>query len=517
MGGLRQLFVFSYLVGAAPFSGCEFLCVTGVPVIHDRPSGVVQGVASLASSMLVSIVFSFLSVGISARLVEEEAMGLYFLILAVVYFLSVFGDFGFQSAIARFLAGTHSSEDNSKIFETVLTVVLSSLIGVALLAVIARPLLLWMFSEQIASIFIFVPVIYVFQTMEQTLASVMQGLKLFRRMAVVQGVTSVLNFCLVVVFLMVFRAGLEGLLLATLLTAVAMLLLRFVMIPLPKHLGFDWQLVRQMVRFGLPLQANSILTFISQRLDMLLLGALATPTAVAYLGVASKIPQNLQRLYQSVYAVFFPHMTELFSWQQDDQAAATLNRFLRLATLMTTSSALVALLFQNEIVLLIFSERYLPSAPGFGVLMVVICLSVMSSLLDYTLIAAGHPGYLPVISLADTVPSVIANLILIPAFGFMGAIAARLIANITTAPVSVWGIKREQIGVRLDVFFKPFIFMLVCYGAVWLVGVESLIVRFGGLVLFGALSVIFGLVTREDVVFLAGSLSLRRGRPVFDR
>lgn len=483
----------------------------------DTPSGLIDSLLSLGGSTLASIILGFLSVGICARLVPEEPMGLYLLILAVVYFLSVFGDVGFQSSIVRFLANAIEPEDRQRIFENVLSVVLVSLLAVVLLTLLVRPLLLFLFSDQIATVFGFVPVLYYVQTLDQTLAGIMQGLKQYGRMAIVQWASSGLNLGLIVVFLAILRAGLEGLLLATLLTSAGVVLLRVALIPLPKRLRFDWPLTREMIRFGLPLQANNILTFISQRLDMLLLGALATPTTVAYLGMASKIPQNLQRLYQAIYAVFFPHMTALYARQQEARAAATLNRFLRLSTLMTTGSALLALFFQDEIMLLIFSERYLPSAPGFGLLMVVLCLSVMTNLLDHTLIAAGHPGYLPLISLADTVPSVIANLLLVPTFGFMGAVSARLIANIMTSPVSIWGVKRERIGVQMSLFFKPMIFMAVCYGLVAVVGPHSIVVRGAGIGLFLVLCAAFGVVTAEDVSLGISKVWMRWHRPALDR
>ena len=483
----------------------------------NKSSGVTQGLLSLGGSTIISILFSFITVGLWARLITEDAMGIYLLILSVVYLLNVFGDVGFQSAIPRFLASTQGGEDSRNVFQNVLGVVLVSLVVVCLLSLLIRPLLLLLFSEQLADVFGFVPLIYCVQALEQVMASVMQGLKLYQKMALVQALNSALNLGMTVIFLVILNGGLEGLLLATVLTSLLVLGLRILMIPLPKRISFDVGLIKQMVRFGLPLQANNILTFVSQRLDVLLLGALATPTAVAYLGMANKIPQNLQRMYQSVYAIFFPHMTGLFAQERQADAAATLNRFLRLATLVTAGSALVTVLFQNEIVLLIFSERYLPSAPGFALFMVVICISVMSALLDYTLIAAGHPGYMPLISLSDTVPSVIATVILIPLFGFMGAIAARLIANIVAAPVSIWGVRREKIGLRVSHFFKPMGFMVVCYGAAAVLGPESVLVRGAAVVAFLVLCAIFGVITSEDVASVLSGVSMRWRRLAFNR
>jgi O-antigen/teichoic acid export membrane protein len=484
----------------------------------DGESRMLWNIMSMWWSTLLTLALSFISISISARALTEDEFGVYFLLLTLVFLLQVLSSLGIRPAAAQFIASTPDQETQQRIVSSVLTFAGLGLVLVSVLAVVARRLLLGLFpSDLLASLFVYVPVLYCIQTADLLLDSIMQGFQLYRKMALVRVVSSAINFGLVILFLAVFGWGLKGLLVVTGIAQGAGALLRLRMLPVKLAPRFDGALLRKLVRFGLPLQGNDVLTFISQRLDVIILGAMVSPASVAYLGVAAKIPQNFQRLFESLYAVYYPHMAWLFGQGQQARAEAIQARFLRLTAFVTMGCALVMVLFQREIITLVFSEKYLPSAPAMALLMVIFTLSVASTILDNTLIAAGHPDYLPLISLADTVPSVVSNLLLIPPFGFMGAVWAKLIANISTNPVSVWCLRREKIGVHMRDYLKPFGLMLVCMGLYFASGSESWMLRGALVALFAGLCVAFSVITSGDVVSMRGTLRLPSRRPVFDK
>ncbi|MBN1202236.1 MAG: flippase [Anaerolineae bacterium] len=485
---------------------------------NGKSPDVLRGIMSLGSGTLLTLVCSFVSISISARALSEDQYGVYFLLLTIVYLLEVICNLGLRSSAAKFIASAQNDDERQAIVNSVLTFRLLMAVGVSLLAVICKPLILLAFpSDLLSRLFLYVPVLFCVQTADLLLDCLMQGFQLYRKMAFVKGMSGVLNLGLVVLFLLPLDLSLEGLILATALSVGITALVRYWMIPGHKALMLDTPLLRRMIRFGLPLQSNDVLTFISQRLDILILGAMVSPKSVAYLGVASKIPQNLQRLFASLYSVYFPHMSNLFGQDQRVKAKNVMNRFLRLTAFITVSGALFTVLFQDEIITLVFSEKYLPSAPALGLLMIIFTLSVASTILDHTLIAADHPDYLPVISLADTVPSVIANLLLIPPLGFMGAVYAKLIANICTNPVSVWALLREKISVRVGAYLKPMLFMVICLGIYFGLGWDSLVIKSALLALFVVLSMAFSVITPTDLLTMFENLKPERRQPVFDK
>jgi len=267
--------------------------------------------------------------------------------------------------------------------------------------------------------------------------------------------------------------------------------------------------VRAILRFGAPLQGNDVLTFIFERIDVLILGAFMTPVHIAYLEVANKIPMYFQRLSHAVQSVYFPPMSDLFARQQRREAEDMLANALRLSAFATMFTAVVTLLFHREIIVLLFSEKYLPSGLALGVLMAVFGISVASQLVDSTLISAGHPGYILVINSVTTAVTVSASLLLVPRWGVTGAVLSRLAANLLTHPVALWCLHREGINVHLRQYIRPAILLLVALAAYRSFG-QGILLRLGIILAFTLAS--FG-VSAIRVRDLAGMLASVRPRP----
>jgi O-antigen/teichoic acid export membrane protein len=460
----------------------------------------------------------FLSVTIAARVISEQQLGIYFLLFAIVAVLQVIGDVGLRLSAAKFVASASSDRERQVIVNNILTFRLISLVTITLISIAAKPLLLYFFpSELLSSLFVYAPILFCVQLTEETLAYIMQGFHLYKKMAYVQVLTGALNFVLVWLFLLVMQLAVEGLLLASILSLSFAVIVRYWMIPAPKRFAFDWQLIRKIITFALPLQGNDILSLIFQRIDVLILGALMSPAYIAYLEVASKIPNNLRRLYAALHSVYFPHISELFARGQRSDAEDVLNNFLRLSAFLTTFCALVFILFQRDVILLLFSEKYLPSAPALGLLMIVASVALSSQVLDAALIAADRPAYLLIINTVMTIVSVLANVALIPLLGFMGAVYAELVANLISNPVSMWCLRREQINARWREALKPALYLVICVSIYLVLGWDTIALKLLLMVLFIALSVTFSAITGRDLQALLSSLRLPARQPALEK
>jgi O-antigen/teichoic acid export membrane protein len=477
-----------------------------------------RGVMSMGAGSLATLFFGFVGLTVGARIIPQEDFGVSFLIFTIVYVAEVIGSLGLRPSAAKFLAGAPSDAERQALVNNLLTFKVLTVLLASLLVIVGKPVFLHFFSsELLSSLFIYVPVLFAFQSIELMLESIMQGFQLYGKMASVRILTSALNCGLVLLFVLLMHLGVKGYLQANILALFFAGVLRYWMIPGRKGFAFDWNVVWRLIRFGLPLQGNDILGSISQRLDMMILGAIAAPAAVAYLGVARRIPEILLRLFNSLYLVYFPYTSDLFSRGRHLKAEEVLNRVLRLTSFVTMFGALTVVLFEAEIVVCLFSEKYLPCAPALGVLMIVFAISVASMILDYTLISAGHPGYLLAISLADTIPSILANLTLIPALGVMGAVYAKLIANIICNPVSVWCVRREKIGVKVSGYLKPMGFLVACLGIHFGLGQDTIVLKGLLMVLFVVLCVNFSVVSWRDVADLLRGLRRPIQSPVLGK
>ena len=460
----------------------------------------------MGMSTLLRMIFGFLSVTIAARVIPEEDFGVYYLLLAIVYLLKVLGGAGLQVSAAKFIASAESIDRQQIIVNNLLTFRLMTVLIVSVLAFLGKPLLLFFFSSELLStIFFFAPIIFAIELSEETLSYIMQGFQLYNKMASAQIIAGILKFLIISLFLITTKLSVENFIIASLVSLSFTIVLELWMIPTPKAFAFDQGLIRQFIRFGLPLQGNDILSYIFSKVDVLILGSLMGPIHVAYLEIAAKIPNYFRSFFYSFETVYFPHMAGLFAQRRRHQAENLLNNFLRLASFLTIFFTLILVLFQQELIVLIFSDRYLPSASALGLLMASVAIGVVSTILDKALISAGYPAYLIVINLVTTIASLLGNITLIPLFGFMGAVYAKLIANTVANPVSVYCLRREKINVSMFKYILPAIFLALCLAIYYVLGWQTIFAKGIIISLFLGLSMSFSLFTIQDIQTLIGS------------
>ena len=148
--------------------------------------------------------------------------------------------------------------------------------------------------------------------------------------------------------------------------------------------------MKEILKFGFPLYLNEILTFGYRRADSLIIGGLLGPVSIAYYEVARRIPDSIATFYATFKSVFFPFMTNLFARGEKDKAEIIINNSVRWISLVIGFGALISLLFGEEIIVLIFSDRYLPSVPIFVLLMVGLIFTFIHYTFGYSLVALGE-------------------------------------------------------------------------------------------------------------------------------
>jgi O-antigen/teichoic acid export membrane protein len=187
---------------------------------------------------------------------------------------------------------------------------------------------------------------------------------------------------------------------------------------------------RELFRFGLPLWPGTLTQFFALRVDVYLLALLlASPSApLGYYSMAVTMAQLVFFLPNAVSTVFFPHVAGSTREVSDSQVA-TVSRI----TLITTAAAAVALIPVATILIHLILPAFDEALPAFYVLLPgVVALSLTKVLSSY-FAGVGRTGWTSVINVGALVLNVVANLILIPQFGIVGAATASLISYSASA------------------------------------------------------------------------------------
>jgi O-antigen/teichoic acid export membrane protein len=465
----------------------------------SRRSSYSQGVFLTGTSTAVSIALLFLETVVAARLLDVDNLGLYVLLVVVIEFLVMVVDFGCATAATQLIASAdpvrqEAIANSILVFRTLLLVMIS------LVTYLARNALLLLDpSGVVLKYTIYVPAMMFVASLDELLTAILQGFQAYHHMAIAQIVRSVLRAVLSLVFLIALRWGLMSLVYSWIISYALSTAYQYLVLPISKRLYCQRSLLGDILRFGLPLQGMRVLWFALGRINLLLVGAFTGPSGVAYLNVASRIPNALFRLAQSYLAVYFPTVTELLANEKRDRARWMLDQSLRLLSFILALGALVAVFYSKQLTTFLFSNKYAPSIPVFGLLMIELHISVLLSLMGYTLTAAGHPGRSLSQSSVSTVLTIVTNLLLIPPLGFIGSAYASLVADYITNPICVRLLRRTGIQTAVGPFVKQTLLLWLCVVLFWWVQPTAFVYKVALVVLFLVLNMVWSTISIGDL------------------
>jgi O-antigen/teichoic acid export membrane protein len=461
----------------------------------------------------ISITFLFLETMVITRILDTAHYGTFALLVIVVNFLLMSVDFGGVTAVTQLLA----SSDGKRQIGYANSAILFRLFAVGVFSIIVwggkNAFNLLDPSGSLVTVSFYIPFMLLIASLDEVLLAILQGKQLYPKMAVAQILRSVLRLGLTVFFLYVLDLGLDALIYSWMLSYSASVVYEYLMLPFPRRMYMDWKLLRELLRFGFPLQLNNFLWFASNSSQSLLLSIFIGPSAVAFFEVAMRIPNAVLRLSQSYTAVYFPTATKLLSEGKDIQARQLLERSLYLTSFLMGLVALVSVMFDRQIVVLLFSERYISSAVVFALLMLTLHMTILVTLMGYSLTAAGYPERsLAANSIRETF-MFLTNLALIPVFGLIGPVYAKLMAYYLANPLSVWLLKQSKITIKVMPYVKQTMLLLLCIAVFWSFQPENIWIKVAIFFIFIGLNFLMSAISLDDLSLMLPERMRRKLSP----
>lgn len=433
-----------------------------------------SGMLATGIGSISVIVLGMLGLMLSARLLPADALGAFFVLQVVVVFATESSAVGIGIALERWLPGASDTDQERRILNTALhfralTVVIG---GIAL--ALAIPTVLERLD--LTSTPSLIAVLLAWFALEALLKLVLthhQAHFAFRAIGGTNVLSSTANFAGILLFVLNLEQGLLGLLYAKLMSRSLALIYAWLAKPLSVALVFDLQLLRQMLRYALPLYGNYFLSFLSMRADTLLIGGMLGTTAVAYYEVARRIPDSLLQLYEAFRQVYFPFVVRGIANGHLDQVSALINHSTRFGALGLGFACLIAFAFGEPILVALFSATYLPSVLPFALLMVTASLLMIESTLGSALAAMGDSEKPFFINTFRTLLQLGAYFALIPELDISGAALAALLAAAAVLPINVFFLRRRALTVHPLGYTKPLLIAIALAISLWLAGPKS--------------------------------------------
>jgi O-antigen/teichoic acid export membrane protein len=384
-------------------------------------------VMGVFATRVVRYLLGFVTSFVLARILGPVGRGAYYLVILTPTTLVAVGQLGLPSAVSFFAGRGRSGtalQRTSLLLATALSVVL---IGIIVLALpwLQQTLLQAAPPDLVRLALLSLP----FQFLASFAASALIGRQILRNYNLILVAQSLLMLVLIVIFVGVLGLGALGAVIANVSTAAAAAIatsveLRRAIRHDPEEPSRHGIRIGELAGYGARSYPGSIAGFFNYRADVFLLSAiLGDPRAIGLYSVAVSLAEMTFFVPDSVATVFFPRVASS-DRRTADELAPAVSRF----TVLMTALAVLGLIPAGFVAVHLIIPDFTDSLPAFLILLPGILALSLSKVLSSYVNGLGLPQRVAFVSSAALAINLVANLLLIPAFGFRGAATASLIS-----------------------------------------------------------------------------------------
>ncbi|MBN1596054.1 flippase [candidate division FCPU426 bacterium] len=257
------------------------------------------------------------------------------------------------------------------------------------------------------------------------------------------------------------------------------------------------------LRQALPLTLTTLFINIYFRIDMTLLAKMRPPAEVGWYGAAHKCIEFLMVVPAILVVSSFPGFSKLFHEDRDKMARAA-GKVLRLLLLLGAPIVGGALIMAKPLMILFFGEAYAPAGGALVWLSLALGCIYLNYALSFLLISGGRQKVNAVISGIAVLISVGANLLFIPAYGYLGAALSALLTELFLLAAYYTCARRMLFALPLLApALRISLAVGVMMGVVWLLRhLHPLAVVAAGAAVYGGAAVLLKAVAADDMDIL---------------
>ena len=380
----------------------------------------VRGTTVTFISGILSLLLGIGTSVILARVLGPEGRGIYALASLLPSLIITFGNLGIGPATVYYVARGEFRRQEILGNNVLLSV------GIGGIGVLAGLIVVLFFREKVfpgvAPGYLLLALVLVpVQVFFSYVRYVLLGAQRIKEFNYVQIVQSVLFLGFVALALLGLKAGVNGAILAGLF---AWLVVDALVFHLARRVagGVNFKpnisYMKRATTYGIQAHLANILGFLNYRVDMFLVNGFLGPAAVGLYAVGVGLVEKLWMISQAASTVLFPRVAA----ETDEQRRKEFTPLVARTVLWTTAlGALLLALFSRWIVLLLYSEAFLPTVSALQALLVGIVALSAGRVLSNDIAGRGFPGLNIYTGLAAVVTNVILNLFWIPRYGIVGA------------------------------------------------------------------------------------------------
>ncbi len=447
---------------------------------------------------------SLLTIMVAARLLSQEELGSFFLLLLVAQITALFGDIGFQNTAIKTLSQLPA--DSPEFVHTsryLLTMAFATSLLACLCLSLTVPLLtaLWPSPNFVRHVWYIAPVALLTTGM-QTVMSLLVGAKQFRVLSSLSAGIEILRALLSMAGLLA-GLGITSLLWGMIGSRIIGMGIVWYRFPLLFSIQMQHPRSADFLKFGGWLYGCSLVSVIMVRASDTILTTYMGTAALAVYSAAMQIPSALQRAFESIRPTLLGYITAQNTGDKNPQIT-----LIRITTALLAVAATGLITLAHPLMTLLYSEKYEAGIVIMQALSVWVVFTIINYLYSIILIGNGHSRKAFVLALPQLCTNVIASGVMVPRYEGVGAAAALVLTaflgNLIGARL-VAGDNPVTRQVLVSLFLRAAVpLLLFLFGAASLASSFTLICGYAGITLL--LLMATKAVTLEDFKVLRATL-----------
>ena len=383
----------------------------------------IYGVGSIASPFI-----GFVMLPVYSRYLTPSEYGILAITSVAINFVAALVSLGMNSGLIRFYFDYTEKKDKDQ-------VVVSSLIF-SFLASVVFAAVLWLFSGPVSSVLfdfgkgqLYLKLILLIAVADTGVANCLAVLRAEERPATYSVMTVlrlILTFSLNVVFVVVLKRNVQGILEAELISGVVCYLTALLIAARGKALSFSWVKTRQVLSFGVPLVPGNVASLVMTLSDRYFLQHFATLQDVGLYSVGFRIAAALRIGFIEPFRIAWPPY--MFSVLDKPDAREIYKKVLVYFTFVCVWAGLFLSAFAREALMLLATPAYYPGYKVVPLLALSYILLGMCSILVAGIQISNKTRYVSYSFMVAAGVSLGMNFLLVPRFGMMGAATASVTA-----------------------------------------------------------------------------------------
>ena len=378
--------------------------------------------------VILSKSVGFLMLPVYTHVLKPSDYGILELLDLITFFAGIFASVGILTAVFRFYSAYESERDRMEVISTaqlcnaglslVVTVLIllfapflaDRVLGDRSLAPFVRIVALTLFSQNLAE----VPLAYL-RARGRTVTYVCVGLA-----------RTVFSVTLIILFLLVLKQGVRGVLIANLLSAATAGLVLFGYVAAKAPLKLSVPKLKQMLRFGVPIVPSSLVQFLLIFSDRFFLRHFANLNEVGVYSLGYKLAGIVSILVSGPLAMSW-------AWQQFELAKKPEGPelYAKLQVYRLLISVFVGLaisIFARDILHIMTGQEYWAASRVVPLIVLSYVLTDMRAAVNSGILVKGVTFYLPIVGIFSAVSNLALNYFLVSQYWAIGAALATVLS-----------------------------------------------------------------------------------------